>query len=376
MLVEIIAAAALAFVDPATYVENVYGTAAPGAMVLVWDGDRAICSTNADADGNFLISSIPTPYDGREYTIESAGTRVTAQVLPGASMALEVNFRGGATWKYRHERQTAFAAPGRLAPQNYTRSIFATREGLVGGTTANGHVIVTSDHFAALPSRRALSTNFGHEREVRLTYRGKTITAPVWDVGPWNTRDDYWNPTIIRESFQDLPRGLPESEAAYTSGYNGGLDSRGRKVLNPAGIDLADGTFLLDLSLTNNDRVTVEYLWLDETGPLTSTVTAAANATGFVIDAVSSDAGTGNSPITAAEMYVDEIGEAGSGVRLDAVDGAFDGVTESIRGTLDALPGIHIIYVHARDAYGNWGPVTATSVAMPGNVSRRRSVRH
>src|SRR5947208_4535106 len=36
--------------------------------------------------------------------------------------------------------------------------IFATREGLVGGHTASGHVIVANDHFVALPSRRGLST--------------------------------------------------------------------------------------------------------------------------------------------------------------------------------------------------------------------------
>ncbi|MBW0116104.1 hypothetical protein I4J48_12650, partial [Pseudonocardia sp. KRD-169] len=35
--------------------------------------------------------------------------------------------------------------------------VFATREGLAGGTTANGHVIAERDHFVALPSRRALA---------------------------------------------------------------------------------------------------------------------------------------------------------------------------------------------------------------------------
>ncbi len=35
--------------------------------------------------------------------------------------------------------------------------------------------------------------------------------APVWDVGPWNTRDDYWNAPGTRENWGDLPQGMPQS---------------------------------------------------------------------------------------------------------------------------------------------------------------------
>jgi hypothetical protein len=38
--------------------------------------------------------------------------------------------------------------------------------------------------------------------------------------------------------FGDLPTGLPEAEAAFFDGYNGGNDQFGRPVLNPAGVDL------------------------------------------------------------------------------------------------------------------------------------------
>jgi hypothetical protein len=155
-----------------------------------------------------------------------------------------------------------------------TYRVFATREGLVGGTTANGHVIKTNDRFAALPSRRALASNGGSEYQVRICYpvNGRCTTTSVWDVGPWNTKDDYWNPSTIREMWKNLPRGKPEAQAAYLEGYNGGLDQFGRRVANPAGIDLADGTFWLDLGMSNNDWVNVTYLW---TG---------AGSTGLVID--------------------------------------------------------------------------------------------
>jgi hypothetical protein len=138
--------------------------------------------------------------------------------------------------------------------------VYATREGLVGGTTANGHVIQPNDHFVALPSRRGLSPNGSGQYSVQVCGPARCETAPVWDVGPWNTHDDYWNPSSARESFKDLAQGLPEAQAAYESGYNGGKDGSGRTVLNPAGIDLADGTFY-NVGLNNNGWVTVTYLW-------------------------------------------------------------------------------------------------------------------
>jgi len=152
--------------------------------------------------------------------------------------------------------------------------VYATREGLVGGTTANGHVIKTSDRFVALPSRRALASNGGSEYQVRVCYSvtGKCTTTSVWDIGPWNTKDDYWNPSSVREMWKDLPQGKPEAQAAYQDNYNGGLDQFGRRPANPAGIDLADGTFWYDLGMSNNDWVTVTYLWTGST------------STGLVID--------------------------------------------------------------------------------------------
>ncbi|MEH1128859.1 hypothetical protein [Micromonospora sp. CPCC 206061] len=143
-----------------------------------------------------------------------------------------------------------------------TYRIFATRVGLVGGATANGHVITSRDHFVALPSRRGLAPKNTGDYTVRVcAAAGRCEWAPVWDVGPWNVTDDYWNPPSVRQSWTDLPQGKPEVQAAYQEGYNGGKDGYGRRVRNPAGIDLADGTFWDGLRLTNNAWVDVTYLW-------------------------------------------------------------------------------------------------------------------
>jgi len=212
--------------------------------------------------------------------------KVDCRLTKGASEAV---FFEGSDWdaplKYRDEEVALSKV--QKPPEIYkiqsttglTYTIFATREGLVGGTTANGHVIVPHDHFVALPSRRALCSNGGYEFQVTLSYSGRTVTAPVLDVGPWNTKDDYWNPSSIREMWQDLPQGTPEAQAAYQNGYNGGQDQFGRTVTNPAGIDLADGTFWDNLGMTNNDWVSVNYLWTGVTAPPPPTLASPSNGT-------------------------------------------------------------------------------------------------
>lgn len=152
------------------------------------------------------------------------------------------------------------AATEAAAALNYR--VFATREGLTGFTTANGHVIRERDHFVALPSRRALSPRNTSDYSVKVcAENGRCAFAPVWDVGPWNTRDDYWNPADQRQEWKDLPQGVPQAQAAHGEGYNGGRDQYDRRVANPAGIDLGDGLFWDALGLKDNSWVTVDYLW-------------------------------------------------------------------------------------------------------------------
>jgi hypothetical protein len=171
---------------------------------------------------------------------------------------------GGATATVRGIQLTADAtAAVSAATPGLTYRVYATRIGLVGELTANGRTVQPRDHFVALPSRRGLSPLNTGDYTVRVctTTGSRCEYAPVWDVGPWNTRDDYWNPSAVRENWKNLPQGRPEAQAAYQSGYNGGRDQFGRTVLNPAGIDLADGTFWDGLQLTTNAWVDVAYLW-------------------------------------------------------------------------------------------------------------------
>jgi hypothetical protein len=150
------------------------------------------------------------------------------------------------------QEQVAAAAP--------TVRLWATREGLVGRTTASGHLITENDHFVALPSRKALN------KSVIVSYRGKTVTTQVLDIGPWNRDDAWWEVGSARGQFQDLPRYVPEVWPAYENGYNGGRDGTGRFVTFPAMIDLGDGVYA-DLGMQQADWVDVTLTWLDGPSP-------------------------------------------------------------------------------------------------------------
>ena len=144
-----------------------------------------------------------------------------------------------------------------------TYKVYGTREGLVGGITSNGHKIVSHDHFVSFPSGKSVSPKGTGNYTARVcrTDGSKCEYAPVWEVGPWNERDDYWNPSSVRAEFKNLPQGKPEAQAAYLEGYNGKKDDSGRTVLNPSGIDLADGVFWDGLGMSDNGYVNVTYLW-------------------------------------------------------------------------------------------------------------------
>jgi hypothetical protein len=83
-----------------------------------------------------------------------------------------------------------------------------------------------------------------------------------------------------------------------------------------------------------------------------------------------SDVATGNSNIAAAEGFIDTVGTTGSGFVFIATDGSFNIPAESgysdiplaAIGTLTS--GNHTIYVHAKDAAGNWGAMATTVLVI------------
>ena len=100
-------------------------------------------------------------------------------------------------------------------------------------------------------------------RKVTITRKRGRIRAPVKEVGPWNIRDNYWQSRRKRDMWDDLKRCKPEAEAAYFDNYNHGKDQFGRKVLNPAGVDLTPrAAKRLGLRKYQNAWVKVRYPWV------------------------------------------------------------------------------------------------------------------
>ncbi|GLZ30631.1 hypothetical protein Lesp02_28200 [Lentzea sp. NBRC 105346] len=277
ILLSLAAAAALAVgLAPAAHASSNDWTVDVSSSTVTWGGSPRMGtvelephvlaspanSVSAEVAGSDVVADVRGLIGDDEWTEWREAPAVLPQTVTTVQVRLVYSESGRASSVSFKASAVASKSDVDILAAGRSYKVFATREGLVGGTTANGHVIKSRDHFVALPSRRGLASNNNGNYSVQVcASNGRCEWAPVWDVGPWNTKDDYWNPASVREMWKDLPQGKPEAQAAFQSGYNGGKDQFGRRVPNPAGIDLADGTFWDGLKLTDNSWVTVTYLW-------------------------------------------------------------------------------------------------------------------
>jgi hypothetical protein len=112
----------------------------------------------------------------------------------------------------------------------------------------------------ALPHKKI---KFDGGYRVRLRRGDHRARARVKEVGPWNIRDNYWQSRRYRDMWDNLPRCKPEAQAAYFNNYNRGRDQFGRKVLNPAGVDLTPRVARnLGLRKYQNAWIYVRYPWV------------------------------------------------------------------------------------------------------------------
>lgn len=199
---------------------------------------------------------------------------------------------------------------GLAAAQNAPRTfrVYATRYDSNGAYTV------------ALPDQCLKLANGGHHLcdkygyvagggySIFISYK-KSVAVSVGEAGPWNVDDNYWAKTSDpqpRRLFTDLPLGMPEAQAAYFDGYNGGLDQFGRVVTAPFGVDLARQVSIdIGLQPGNNDWVDISFLWTEGWGqsssksnsntpsspaatpiPVTPVQTATPNAQGEVVHIV------------------------------------------------------------------------------------------
>jgi hypothetical protein len=114
----------------------------------------------------------------------------------------------------------------------------------------------------ALPHRKL---KFGRQPRIHIRRGsgGPTETPRVKETGPWNTYDNYWARWKNRTMFKRAGRCNPEAQEAYYHNFNGGKDEFGRKVLNPAGIDVTPAVARgMNLKRYQNAWVYVRFPWV------------------------------------------------------------------------------------------------------------------
>jgi len=114
----------------------------------------------------------------------------------------------------------------------------------------------------ALPHR---NLKIGRQPRVRIwrVSGGPAVGPRVKEVGPWNTHDNYWVQNKDRTMYERVPRCKPEAQVAYYQNFNRGKDEFGRKVLNPAGVDLTpDVARSMGLEKHQNAWVWVRFPWV------------------------------------------------------------------------------------------------------------------
>ncbi len=80
------------------------------------------------------------------------------------------------------------------------------------------------------------------------------------------------------------------------------------------------------------------------------------------------DSIAGSSNIESAEYFVDADPGLGSGLPMNALDGAFNSASENVTASVNVSSwgagSTHVVYVRGRDAAGNWGTTHRVTVSM------------
>ena len=237
------------------------------ALTAVRKENEALAREYAQSE-RLVESSEGLPEDRIRATIDSsdyderireiiAGTKATVEGLLPANRRADLE-----TWV-----NAKFAEGSERAAQD---TVTVLRRGSSKGRGVRCQVFATqyigfTRYEVALPHRNLKDKFVAKKKALRviITRKRHQIRPPVKEVGPWNIRDNYWQSRRKRDKFDSLRRCKPEAEAAYFNNFNHGKDQFGRKVLNPAGVDLTPRVAKgLGLRRFQNAWVWVRYPWV------------------------------------------------------------------------------------------------------------------
>ena len=205
-------------------------------------------------------------------------------------------------------------------------------------------------------------------------FNAASITIQAGDAVRWDWFDDEhdvtaydgsWSSPLLNGPGQSFERTFAAAGTFtyYCDRHAGPSDAR------PDRIDqsIADGKMV--------GKIVIQAA-TDAAGPIASNVAASPNPTGGAVSATLtadiSDVARGGSNIVAAEYFVDTIGGAGSGTSMSASDGSFNSPAEGATATVSTsglASGDHQLHVRGRDAAGNWGSASATTLTVGPGLS-------
>ncbi|MEQ6901408.1 multicopper oxidase domain-containing protein [Nocardioides sp. YIM 152588] len=362
--------------------------------LLVYDAGLGLHNTNAGGTGGMLAE---IPVAGDPPATDEVGPVVSGSTVAGGTLSATVNDGAG------HGGSNVDAA------EYYVDDVTGTGTALTG-TFGTPSVDVTAavsvppgEHVYYLRGQDSAG-NWGPFTSVLVTgadQGGPTTSGPLLtpnlvngasssgvDVSATADDSESGNSVIAAAEYfiDDVgPDGSGNSMDVNPSAPVASLDA----TIPPATLDgLNEGAHVVSIHAQDGEgnwgEVVTVNLTVDESGPLTSGVSAAPSPNNGtraysssvpavrVIATTMTDpiSGSVNSPVTAAEAFIDTVGADGSGIGLTSSDGVFNDTTEGgyadiPLATVAAMSnGEHTIYVHARDAAGNWGPTATTTLVV------------
>jgi FtsP/CotA-like multicopper oxidase with cupredoxin domain len=371
-------------------------SAADGTKYALYDGNLLLRNTNASGLGGMLtfltvVPSTPPPPVDVGPTVSGLGlspnptggsspssVAVTATITDSGPLATVIS---AAEFYIDSTAGTAYPmSADDLAFDSSTESVTGTISTATLQALASGnHTIYVRGQDSALPT--GLWGPF-LSITLDLDMSGPTTSGLALSINPSNglvsvdlsaTGDDSatGNSNVTGAEFW-VDSGSP---AAMT--IDAGPDSPVRTFTATILPPLVQGTHVVSVRSQDSfgnwgEVATIDLIVIDTTPPTTSAVSALPNPNNGTnpfntsvpavrVFATFDDALTGGSNIAAGEGFIDTLGATGTGFVFIATDGAFNSPTET--GYADVpLPvinalsnGDHTIYVHAKDAAGNWG---------------------
>jgi len=197
-----------------------------GALSREYDESDQIVEANKGASETEIKNKIVASDFDEEVKQAVAKTKSEVEELLSDGRADDLGPWVDEQWQAQTaEYEAASEATYRASSRGYSCKVWASYYG------------DTSWYWVALPHRNVTFSG-GHSVRITSVRKGTSARAPVKDTGPWNIRDNYWRASKDRSMWQNLPRCVPEAQAAFFENYNRGEDQFGREVVNPAAIDI------------------------------------------------------------------------------------------------------------------------------------------